>query len=140
MSVQGGSTSQDNIDTTKIKLTGFNTNGLSNGMTVDHTDDSIKALVAGTYEISMNLSFSGTNSAEFQLEVYVYDDSTTSWVASGFSVDRKLGTGGDVGSCSLTGLVALDVDDKIAIYVSSGAATDDITPTEAQFIAKRISD
>ena len=140
MSVQANSTSQDDIGTTKIATTAWNTDGVSNGMTVDNTDNSIQATVAGTYEVSVHLSFSGTNSIEYQLEIYVYDDSGTAWGASGFAIDRKLGTGGDVGACSFAGIVALDVDDKVAIYISSENATDDIVITEAQLIAKRISD
>jgi len=137
LSVQGGSTSQDNIDTTPILMTQWTTDGLSNGMTVAHAADTIVATIAGKYSVDCSFSFSGTNGATVILEIYVYDDSGTSWAGSGFKMERKLGSV-DVGSSSLNGLVTLAVDDKVAIYIASGA-TDDVTVKEAQMIVKRIS-
>jgi hypothetical protein len=139
MSVQANVTSQDDIGTTPEILTAWNTDGLANGLTVSHTNDYITTTTAGTYEVIVNASFSGTGGSLVTLEIYVYDSSGTSWGASGFTMDRKLGTGGDVGSAGLSGIVAMDTDDRIAIYITTDGATDDVTVTEAQLQVKRLS-
>lgn len=140
ISVQGGSAAEATTDGTPRLVAAWNTDGLSNGTTPDHTDDTILATVAGTYEVHAHVSFSGTAAKSFQLELYVYDDSGTAWGASGFAVDRKLGAGGDVGACAVMGLVALDVDDKVGLYHSSSDGGSAFTATEAQLSIKRISD
>jgi hypothetical protein len=139
MSVQAGATSQDDIGTTPEILTAWNTDGIANGTTPSQANDYITALVAGVYEVHANLSFSGTSSSVVDMEIYVYDDSGTSWSASGFQLQRKIGTGGDVGNAGTSGLVTLDTDDRVAIYVATDGATDDVTVTEAQLQIKRIS-
>ena len=139
MSVQGGSTSQDDIGTTPEILTAWNTDGISNGVTVSSANDYITADVAGTYEVHANISFSGTASSLVTLEIYIYDDSGTSWSASGFALERKIGSTGDVGNAGVSGMVALDTSDRVAIYITTDGATDDVTVTEAQLQIKRIS-
>lgn len=138
--VEAGSTAETTTDATPRQIAAWNTNGLSNNVTVDHTDDALKATVAGTYEVTGELSFSGSASKTFQVEVYVYDDSATSWSASGSAQDRKLGAGGDVGSMPISAIVALDVDDKVGLYHSSSDGGTSFTVSEATMSIKRIAD
>lgn len=139
MSTQGGVTSQDDIGTTPEILVAWNTDGIAHGSTPSHANDYITVDVAGIYEVTSGVSFSGTGSSLVTMEFYVYDDSGTSWGASGFKLVRKLGTGGDVGRGALSGLVTLDVSDRVAMYVATDGATDDVTVVEATFQIKRIS-
>jgi hypothetical protein len=139
MSTQGGVTSQDDIGTTPEILVAWNTDGISNGTTVSSANDYITADVAGVYEVVGSLSFSGTANSTVTMEIYIYDDSGTSWSASGFALERKLGSGGDVGRASVSGLVTLDTSDRVAIYVATDGATDDVTTTESVLHIKRIS-
>jgi hypothetical protein len=139
MSVQGGSTQQTDIGTTPEILTAWNTDGVSSGTTVSSANDYITVGGAGTYMVTCTISFSGTAGSTVTLEIYVYDDSGTSWGASGFAIERKIGSTGDVGAAALSGIVALDTSDRVAIYIATDGATDDVTVTEAQLCVRRIA-
>lgn len=119
---------------TPVKLLAFTTNGLSNGLTPDHTNDRLTvpdAQSAGDYIVFFQCAFSGTNNATFQFEFYLNQ------VATGFKASRKLGAAGDVGSCSLIGLGSLVSLDEIEIFVD-GTAAASIVVEDAQLIAVRI--
>lgn len=137
MSVQAGSTGEGTVDGTPRILTAWNTNGLSNETTVDHTADSILVGQAGSYKVDSSLSFSGSGSSTADLELYVYDDSATSWGASGFSLSQRLESASDVESVSINGIVQLDASDGVAIYQSSTGSA--LTIKEAQLTIHRIS-
>lgn len=141
MSVQAGAAGEATVDATPRQLAAWNTNGLNNLTTVDHTADEIVVDEAGTYMVKACVSFSGTASKTFQLEFYKYDASASPLVysASGHAVDRKLGAGGDVGACSLHGIIAFSAGDKIAIFQSSSDGGTALTVTEAQLSIYRIS-
>lgn len=139
MSTQAGSTSEATTDATPRLVAAWNTDDLAAGMTVDHTDDTIKAQISGVYSVTIGCSFSGSNNGVFQTEIYIYDDSAATWNASGFACDRKLGTTGDVGSTAITAIVDLDTDDKIGLYHSASTGNA-FTVTEAQMAVHRLGD
>lgn len=129
------STAQGSLGTTPVKLTGFTTNGKSKGVTPDHTNDQLTITVAGDYCVEFQCSFSGTSSAEAQFRLRV------DGVEQSFGCNRKLGTGGDVGSCFFVAPdITLANTDVLTIYVEtdSGAGTDSITVVDAQFSARLI--
>jgi len=120
-------------------LTAWNTNGISSGLTVDYTAGKLTATVAGTYEVDMSISFSGQLSKTFVFEIYKDDVSASPTPTStGFKMTRKLGTGGDVGSASLSGLVSLAVGDSVMIYVSSTDGGNTITVHQSQLKVSEI--
>ena len=139
MSVQGNTTAESTVDTTPRIITAWGTDGLSNSLTVSHVDNYITCVSGfeGDFRVDLSLSFSGSNSASYQITIYKYDLSITTWQDTGFSSDRKLGSGGDVGSLTLTGFVSLEVGDRLAIYQSTtdGSA---MTVTEAQMAVERL--
>lgn len=133
MSVQAGSTAEATTDATPRKLAGFTTDGIELGMTVDSTTgNDIEVSKDGIYKVSAQVSFSGTNSKTFVVEIY---NNTT---ASGFSTTRKLGTGGDVGSCSLVGLLTLAQGDKVSLYHHSTDGGTSLVMVDAQLTVERI--
>lgn len=139
LSVQAGAAGEATVDATPRKIAAWNTNGLSSGTTVDHTDDTIQATGDGVYEVHADLSFSGTASKTYQLEIYVYDDSGAAWGASGFAIDRKLNATGDIEAVSISGIVSLDASDKVAVYQSSSDGGSAMTVTEAQLRLSRVA-
>jgi hypothetical protein len=134
ISCQAGSTGESTVDATPRKIAAWNNNGPSLGTTPDHTSDdiTIDALADGTYEVSAHISFSGSVSKTYQLEIYKNTSPT------GFAIDRQLGTGGDVGAVSLTGQVALVATDTISVYQSTSDSGTALTVTEAQLTVKRL--
>lgn len=135
--VDGGSTSQDNIGTTPVKLTAFDANGNNNGITPDHTDDDLTVLVAGEYEPLANFSFTATLSTKWTLTVFK-NAATTGIAATGetdavpSAINVALGLGRSLN------LLANDV---LTIYVNSddGASLADITIVDGAFSLKSIS-
>lgn len=121
-----------NDPNTGAKLTCFDTNGSSNGMTPDHTDDSITCNVTGVYDIAAHISFSGTNSSTVKMRLRI------DGVEQPYGLTRKLGNT-DVGDASfLAPGISLTSGEKITIYVECDTSTDDITVVDAQFTARMI--
>jgi hypothetical protein len=109
--VHGGVTAQAGITSTPVKMTGFDTNGISNGTTPDHTSDDINISVAGDYLVSGAVSFIGTSNSTFDIDIYINS------VTTNYGFERKLGTGTDVGSGPLEGLITCAVNDKINVFL-----------------------
>ena len=123
--------------TTPVLSTQWNANGLSSsGITPDHTTDTIAISNAGIYRAHAQFSFSGTVNAEFVLELYSSLNDTP--IATGIKTIRKLGGGGDVGSCSFIGYVQLLENDEIGVFVNSIAGGQQIVIEEARLIIDRV--
>jgi len=134
MSVQAGVTGEAVVDATMRKIAAWNVDGLEKNMTVDSTTGKdITADVDGVYIVVANISFSGTNSKTFQLEIF------KNGVATGFAIDRKLGSGGDVGAAPIIGLLSLVATDTVEVFQSSPDGGAALTVSEAQLSVVRIS-
>ena len=137
MSIGGGmscfeaSTEQENVGETGVKLTCFDTDSNSNGVTPDHTDDSITIDVAGDYDVFFQASFTGTNGGDMEFRLRK-NGTELNWGSS-----RVAGASNGSGSFLAIG-VPLAVDDVITIYVQSDTATDDITVRDAQFSCRMV--
>ena len=127
------------VNETPAILTQWNTEGLSSGITVDSSTGLVTVTNTGVYEINMSISFSGSLSKTFVFEIYTNDISASPQpTATGFKMTRKLGTGGDVGSASLTGLVSLAAGDSTMIYASSSDGGTTITVHQSQLAVAQV--
>ena len=134
MSVQGGVTAETTTDATPRKVAAWNTDGIANGMTIDSTTgNDITCDIAGTYQVNVSCSFSGSAAKIFEFELYV------SGAASGFAVQRTIGAGGEVGAASLSGIVTVSAAATLELYHRSTNGGTAFTATEAQMTAHRIS-
>ena len=91
--------------------------------------------VDGNYDISFQCSFSGSVSALVQYRLRV------DAVEQSFGCNRKLGTGGDVGSCSFFAPgVTLTATDVLTVYVETDdpGTGDQVTVVDAQFSARMV--
>jgi hypothetical protein len=68
---------------------------------------------AGVYDIDLDASFSGTAGATFMVGVYKGGTLTNVWL------ERKIGTGGDVGNAGCSGRIALVAGDELSVEVIS---------------------
>lgn len=124
---------QGSITTAAAKVTGFDVDGQSaSDVTPDHTDDSITVTVAGKYKVEGQFSFAGTASKTFRFRVRV------NGVESTIGCSRKLGTGGDVGSCGLNGILDLAASDIVTVYVDSTDGGVEIIVHDAQLTLTRV--
>ena len=131
--LKDGSTAQTSIGTTPAKMTGFAADGVSAGTTPDHTNDQITVGTDGVYAIFFQNSFSGTVSADFTFFIRI------GGAESIYGVRRKLGTGGDVGSVSMLGLLSLSASDVITVYVEAVSDGREMTPIQAQLLVIKIA-
>ena len=112
--------------------TGFASNGPDSGATADAVNSKIVITDTGSYLVNAQMSFSGTVSATFHFYLKIISDSPVTDLV-GARATRKLGTGGDVGSCSFSGIVELTNGDEVGIYISSEADTKTINTHHSQF-------
>jgi len=138
-----GNTTAEPTDTTPEQILAWNTNELFNGVVVDHTDDAIKVSDAGVYEVHVSVSCTNDGSSNnVFIEIYVFDDSIATWVATGFKGHSEVpATNGDMFAISVNGLVTLDVNDKVGAfhYVSTGSEAS-FTINEAQLMIRKVND
>lgn len=139
LGVYGGIYVNDNATgqgttTTPAPITAFDQNSPAAGVTPDSANDklTIDADADGDYLIICQLSFSGTNNASFEFEFYLNGSPT------GYKMDRKLGSGGDVGSGTMFGLASIAAADEIEVYVAAVSGTPTIVVEQAQLFAIRI--
>lgn len=131
---QDGSGSQT-LSTGWSKLTQIASNGLSTAaVTPDATNNKITLVNSGIYWVTLAISFSGTGSVTWDIAVY--------WngaIVPQLTLERKLGTGGDVDAAGTAGIV--DVTSgatDLEVYVNPDGASKDIVVTQLQLSAVRI--
>ena len=96
---------------TYTKVNGFTSDGKSKNCTSDSANDQLVVTIAGDYKIECSLSFTGSGVNEIWLGAVFLD---------GVEVDkihfqRKINTGGDVGSTQFGGVVSALIGDTIDI-------------------------
>ena len=97
--------------TTYYTLQGW-TAGQSNAATLD-ADSTIQVAQAGTYVVNYHMSF--THSTILTIVHMSVFNSTDNTEYTNIQAERKIGTGGDYGSMSATGIIVLDANDKISM-------------------------
>ena len=133
--VDDGVTAQTGITTPTI-MTGWSTNGESNGLTADQANNKITIDVAGLYMCWFQNSFSGGGNVTFEFNINV--DSGGGYVEQAGGCHRKMSSGGDVGSASFVRLLSLSAGDDVAIFVEADSSAS-MTPFDAQFIIKQVA-
>jgi hypothetical protein len=119
-------------DATPRTIAAFDANGLSNRVTPDHATNDLTITEAGTYDIQGHVSFEGTLSKTFKVQVYVNE------IASGVPLERKLGTGGDVGSASFCSIAVCAIGDKITARHWSTDGGVAFTAKQISLVATRV--
>jgi len=132
ISVEEGST-QQNVSGDFELVTAWADDEVGHNMIASSIHHAIDAYISGTYHISFQASFSGSPNIEFEFELWV------NGISDNHGCHRKLGSGGDIGSCSFTILRYLDPGDRIQVYVKGSTSTN-ITVQDAQLVAHRVGD
>jgi len=117
--VEGNSTADTITTATSTQMSRFDTDGESNLITPSHTNDHLTITKAGKYLVTISISFSGDNSVDWKFTLCKNNG------ASNFlnvHTNRKLGSAGDIGSASMSGIVDLAVNDTVELWMehSSG--------------------
>jgi hypothetical protein len=128
-------TAQTGIGGTPVLMTGFGddgANGPASGITVDYVNGKMTVPLDGVYLMGFSLSFYGTNSTVFHVQIAV--DS----VSDGIGIERKLGTGGDVGVVASFGMAVLTAGQEVSLYVHGDGSSDQISVPHAQFCILKV--
>lgn len=131
--VEGNAGAESTVDATPRQIAALDTKGVEVGLTVDTANQYILIAAAGDYLVVANASFSGTLNKTFNVTVYLDTTSTN------LTLERKLGTGGDVGSAGVSGIVTCAVGEYISLYQSSTDGGSAMTVSDAQLSVVRLS-
>ena len=88
----------------------------SSACTPSAATDDITVTDAGDYWVAAQVSLSGTLSETYTIEFRI------DGVATNIKFTRKIGTGGDVGSASLVGILTLAAGEAVSLYQESDGA------------------
>jgi len=132
LAVSGNTTAETTVDTTPRKIGAFATSVLASGVTVSTANDNIVIADAGDYLVLGSVSFSGTISATYNIEIY------KNTAATGLVLERKLGTGGDTGNSGVQGIVTCAASDAISLYQYTADGSI-MTVRDAQLTVIRLS-
>jgi hypothetical protein len=124
---------------TWYQFLGFDTNGVSQGTTPDHTNDHITVDQAGTYKVELSVSFSSSTGSD-TYEIQVFKNNGTTGLAN-VHMERKLGTGGDIGAAQCGGLHTFAANDTVEVWIKSVAAGggEQVTIKDANLNLTRLS-
>lgn len=109
-----------------VQITDFDTNGVSNGTTPDHTENHIAIGESGIYSINCHISVHNDSVSSQTINMAIFVNNGTEELAN-TEVHRTLeGGSGDTGSFSLGGIVALDAGDTVELWATTDATTESI--------------
>jgi hypothetical protein len=93
----------------------------------------------GVYDLSFNMSFSGTGSSTWTVHLYENINGAGAAEAFGPHITRKLGTGGDVGSSSLNGIYTVANGDSVDLEIwIEGDGNDDFVLQSGNFVVQAL--
>jgi len=118
---------------TPTTLQQFDNLGPTSGFTGNTTTGILTASTSGLFWVTIQLSFSGTNSSDWTYELQLDG-------VSKLTGRRKLGTGGDVGSASLCGLVSAGTAGDWRLRLTPGTAGHGFLLQNGQFAMVRIGE
>lgn len=130
---EGNTTGELAVDATPRKVEALASQGVESGLTVDELNSQITIAVAGDYMVTATVSFNGSQSKTFKIAIY------KNGVSTGYTLERKLGTGGDVGSAAVSGIITCAATDNLSLYQSSADGGTAMTITNAQLSVVRLS-
>jgi hypothetical protein len=133
LSVEDNSSAEATTDATPRKIAAFDAAMPTSAKATSSTaTNDITVTDAGDYLVVGQVSFSGTLSKLFVIEIY------KEGVATNLKCLRKLGTGGDEGSASVTGILTLASGDSVSLYHSSTDGGSTFTATDGQLALIRL--
>lgn len=110
----------------KTQFLQFDTNGVFNNTTPDHTNDHITINVAGDYLINCSITAetSGAGAREISFDIYK-NNGATAFVNLHAHRDM-IGGGGEIASIVVSGMVTLAVNDTIEVWVHNETNTNNV--------------
>jgi len=123
---------------TWYQFTQFNINGVSDGITPDHTTDDLTIAEHGNYQISCSISFSPEITGD-TFEFQIFKNNGATGFTNLHSEDKALNSN-DVSSVTLIGLAHFDPGDTVELWVRNLTGTGDITIKDCSLTVLSVSD
>lgn len=122
--------------TNKVQVEIFDTNGASEGITPDNTENHIliPTNYGGLYLIVVSMCFSGTGNNTISFACFKNNGATQITTRA----TRKLGTGGDTGAAGCFGLAALSDADTVELWVQNETGGNNITVEDVSLSIARV--
>lgn len=135
MATAYGELYEDNAGGTSITITDAatyypwvsTTAGLSRNITLSVANDNITVIHDEAFLITAQVSFAGSNSTVYTWAIHHNDSAVT-----GLKVQRTIGTGTDIGSTSMSGVMDLAAGDTLNLEVLANGASKTATVYYAQ--------
>jgi len=105
----------------KVQVTDFDTNGPSQRMTPDHTNDHITVDYAGDYLCTTSIAFQNSAGQPHVVDITLYKNNGDT-AFENLHGTRTLGAGSEVGSMSISGIVTLAATDTIEMWATTSVA------------------
>lgn len=136
MLITDGATAQSSLSGTPAKMTGWDTDGVNNGVTPDSTtDNDLTITVTGKYLIWCNFSFTPDASEDYFFEIYVDGVAITT---NTLQCEVEANATPDKCQCTIIGIANLTATDLVTVYVSTTGGAAAMTPTQGAFGARLI--
>lgn len=107
--------------------------GIGNGVTVSAANSRLTTQSDGYYKLGFDISFSGSSSATFTFVVH-----TNGVAASNIEVERKLGTGGDIGAAGRQGFCYLPTNAVVTLWLTSDGSAKEATIKHGALLMQKI--
>jgi hypothetical protein len=126
--------------TTEYQVTVFDTNGVSNNATPDHTNDHITITQAGDYLINFTATISNEAGDANLMKLYIKKNNGASVVGSLQFIRVFYGWGGEQDVAKLSGMATLAASDTIEVWVENLQNTQDYTFEDITLNVMQIGD
>jgi len=107
-----------------VQVLDFDTNDPSRGMVPDYTNGHVTIAKAGDYAIMVSVTINSVAGPASHAHVTVEKNDGASIIGGLLSARDMAGGAGESGAMTLSGMVTLDVNDTIEVWVSNESTTD----------------
>lgn len=124
-----------------LKVTAFDTNGVSLNMTPDHTNNHIEVNVNGTYMVMCSIAVENTVGNAHTVEVSMFKDNGSVEFPNIHAHRSLAAVANEKGSISISGIVTLIAGEVVDMWVISNTGTSrDIIISDITLSLRRIGD
>lgn len=135
-----GNTTPTTLNTVNIweKFEGFTDAGQARGAVVDLENNRIVFARPGIYHVTGSFSFSGGNSKDYEIEALYINGAPEH--KHNLHTERKLNANGDIGACSISGLLSAVAGSAVEIAIRCTDGTNDPTIRDINLTVVQIAE
>jgi hypothetical protein len=114
----------DTVGTDPVQFTHFNTNGESNKLTPDHTNDHIFINIGGRYLIVVSVAAQSDDAQSIEMDISCWKNNGTEEITNVHAHRSFSGGVTDLGSISISGIHNFSAGDTLELWYSAQASRD----------------